>query len=117
MLVEPERSYPSGFFRVGLGADAGIGLRVPVEVTGSMSPGSFKSAARTDPQEVTIKLQGRAFDAPQSFYEAVRLPRRTQFEGREVVLRAQASYKLKFRDLWKAWVDIDESLGIDLSRN
>ena len=114
---EREWSYPSGFFRVGLGAEAGIGLRIPLEVTGSMTPGSFKSAARTEPQRVTINLQGRAFDAPESFYEVVRVPRHLRAGGREVVLKAQASYKLKFRALWKTWVDVDKSHGIDLSRN
>jgi len=114
---EREWDYASGFFRVGLGADANVGLRIPLEVTGSMTPGSFHSAADAGSQRVTLNFRGRAFDAPESFYEAVHLPRHKRLGGKEVVLAVRASYKLKFRALWKTWVDIDKSPGFDLSRH
>lgn len=95
-------SYTSGFFRVTIGGGYGFGLRVPVKVTGDLSPTSIY---RYDTRDYRDDLQGRitaqTLDADEDYYRRTGLSPSKIFRGSEVVLEYQLGFGYKFRALWK----------------
>ncbi len=116
---ETEYRYTSGLFRVHLGGDLGVGLRIPIKVSGRFKPTVVTAeqganAAKT----VTSTFSSRAFDADTSFYAKTLLNSNKWFDGQEIVMEAQAYYSLRFRALWKTWVNVPKTTyGFDFSRD
>lgn len=113
-------SYPSGFFRISLGAGYGIGLRIPIEVKGRFGPTrlDFKSNNSDRPRNVGLRIQANTVDADAAFYRRVGLPAAKVFEGKETVLELKFYYGMKFRALWTDIIHIPKTeMGIDEGKN
>ena len=112
-------NYPSGFFRITLGASYGVGLRIPIEVRGEFSPtrAILKDTANR-PIETTLSVSARAVDGDESFYRDAGIRPGQMFGAKEAVLEARFGYGYKFRALWE---DISSRpfafIGLDCSEN
>ncbi|MGE3907404.1 MAG: hypothetical protein AB7F36_15740 [Reyranellaceae bacterium] len=110
-------NYFSGFFRVSLGAGYGIGLRVPVKVSGTVSPGGVTRRAPVDlPDRVTVRLAGETIDGDSDYFRRTGLESGLVMGGNEFVLNAGFYYGLKFRVFWSDIVHIRRTeVGFDLN--
>lgn len=94
-------NYPSGFFRATFGAGYRFGIRIPIEVSGAVSPERVRRRdARDRSDEVTSRIEVRTLDADAAFYRATGLSNDEVHEGREFLLGAYVLYGWKFRALW-----------------
>jgi hypothetical protein len=112
-------NFPSGFFRLSLGASYGLGLRVPVQVTGSLSPTRIRRSAGVDSQDpIELTLNAQPLDADAAYYSATGLPQEKLFDGREFVLNAQVYYGLRLRALFMNIAYVPRTtFGVDLNQN
>lgn len=112
-------NFPSGFFRLSLGASYGLGLRVPVQVSGTMSPTRIHRSAGVDSQDpVEVSLGAQAFDADASYYRATGLTEGKVFDGHEFVLNAQVYYGLRLRALFMNIAYVPRTtIGVDLNQD
>lgn len=109
-------TFPSGSFRITLGAGYGIGLRVPIVVQGRFGPTEldFKSHFPDRDRNVGMALNVDTLDANADFYRRVGLAPGKVFSGQETVLQLKAYYGLKFRALWSTIVHIPtREIGVD----
>ncbi|MEI6670216.1 MAG: hypothetical protein WCP29_18885 [Acidobacteriota bacterium] len=114
---ERKWKFTSGFFRITLRGHYGIGLRIPIAVSGSVSPTDIKVRNIQD-QVVPIRttLSVNTLDADGRFFREVGLDR-DAFDGKEAVCEAGFGWGLKFRALWSNIVHVrthdiaDFSLG------
>ena len=112
-------NYPSGFFRITLGASYGVGLRIPIEVRGEFSPtrAILKDTANR-PLETTLSVSARAVDGDESFYRDAGIRPGQMFGAKEAVLEARFGYGYKFRVFWE---DISSRpfgfIGLDCSEH
>ncbi len=98
--------YTSGYFRIEAGVGYGFGLRFPIQVSGTLSPTVIQIAGTSELNEnFGATLSARAFNANAAFYREVGLPEREVFDGKEFVMEANAYFTVKFRALWKTWVN------------
>ena len=96
--------------RVNGSASAGAGFRVPFRVKGSVSPKSFTSCGSADPVKAfTTTLSAETVNGSESLYTELGLPAYQAFDGKEVVLQAGASFRLRVRVLGKKI--FDKSIG------
>ncbi|MBM3465437.1 MAG: hypothetical protein FJX76_25370 [Armatimonadetes bacterium] len=94
--------YPSGFFRATLGGGYAVGLRIPIEVSGRLSPTRVAvEDARDAASSVHNQVRARALDANAAFYAASGLPEDLRLQGREAVLEARVGFGYKFRVFWE----------------
>lgn len=112
-------NYPSGFFRISLGAGYGIGLRVPLKIDGHISPGGITRRAPTDHADaLRVTLTGAVLDAAPDFFRRTGLDNDLVMNGDEFVLNAGFYYGLKFNVFWSDVVHIRrQDVGIDLNRD
>ncbi len=110
-------NFPSGFFRITLGASYGLGLRIPIDLKGEVSPTEILTKDVEDkPRNVNTKMEVDTLDAGADFYRRVGLPQSKIFEGKEAVFEAKFGYGYKLRALWDdllhhpfSYIGIDES--------
>ncbi len=111
-------NFPSGFFRITLGASYGLGLRIPIDLKGEVSPTEILTKDVEDkPGVVNTKMEVDTQDADADFYRRVGLPQNLVFEGKEAVFEAKFGYGYKLRALWSddfphkefSYTGIDES--------
>lgn len=112
-------NYPSGFFRITLGAKYGVGLRIPIQVEGEFYPTrAVLKDTRNRSLETTFAMRARAVDGDESFYRDTGIPENLLFGAKEAVLEAQFGFGYKFRALW---TDISSRpfsyFGLDFSEN
>lgn len=113
-------TFPSGSFRITLGAGYGIGLRVPIVVNGRFGPTEldFKNHFPDRDRNVGMALNVDTLDANADFYRRVGLAPGKVFSGQETVLQLKAYYGLKFRALWSTIVHIPtREIGVDFGGN
>lgn len=77
-----------GYFRVKASAWYDYGLRVPVQIKGTLDPTSIRVSGGDQPSEYEVKLEASALDAPKSYYEDVGLKSADVHDGKELVLSA-----------------------------
>lgn len=111
--------YPSGFFRITLGARYGVGLRIPIQVDGEFFPTrALVKDTRDRSIETTLALRARAVDGDAAFYRDAGISNSQLFDAKEAVLEAQFGFGYKFRALW---MDISSRpfsyFGMDFSEN
>lgn len=96
-----------GFFRLSLGASYGVGIRLPMRLSGSASPSTIVSAGdfdRSDHVQTTLRFE--PFDADAAFYRGIGLPQSLVFDGKEFVLEANFYYGLKLNAFGVDWVHV-----------
>lgn len=104
-----------GFFRVTLRAFAGVGLRVPIEVTGKLSPSRIDRTGPDDADEAyKVQLQARTLDGDKSYYTRAGMPNHLLFDGNEAFLtmgygRGYKLHILGWDALYKPYTE--ESIG------
>jgi hypothetical protein len=77
-----------GYFRVKASAWYDYGLRVPVQIKGTLDPTNIRVTGGDKPSEYEVKLEASALDAPKSYYEDVGLKSADVHDGKELVLSA-----------------------------
>jgi hypothetical protein len=77
-----------GYFRVKASAWYDYGLRVPVQIKGTLDPTNIHVSGGDRPSEYEVKLEASALDAPKSYYEDVGLKSADVHDGKELVLSA-----------------------------
>ncbi|MFN8091080.1 MAG: hypothetical protein U0599_02410 [Vicinamibacteria bacterium] len=111
--------FPSGFFRLTLRGHYGFGLRIPIAITGAVSPTQVLVKDRGD-QVVPARasLTATTLDADAAFYEEVGL-RGQSFGGKEAVCEAGFGWGMKFRALWMDIVHVPtrDVAGFDLGQD
>lgn len=112
-------NYPSGFFRITLGARYGVGLRIPIKVDGNFSPTrALVKDTRNRPIETTLSIRARAVDGDEAFYKDAGISQNQMFDAKEAVLEAQFGFGYKFRALWTNISDRPFSyIGMDFSKD
>ena len=112
-------SYPSGFFRITLGASYGVGLRIPIQVDGTFSPTrAIVRDTANRPIRTTLSVSARAVDGDAAFYRDAGIPEGQLFGAKEAVLEARFGFGYKFRALWEDISSRDFSyIGLDESRD
>jgi len=112
-------SFPSGSFRITLRGHYGIGLRIPIAVSGSLSPTAVTvKDSRDQVVPVRANVSVRTLDADPDFYSQVGL-RNDRFAGKEAVCEAAFGWGLKFRALWSdiVFVRVHDVANLSLSQN
>ena len=105
-------NFPSGFARITLGASYGIGLRVPVRVSGEVGPAMVVVKDPADrPFDLVASVRAEPVNGNAEFYSSTRLPDSQVFDGKEAVIRFEFLYGYRFRALWtnllyKRWTTI-----------
>jgi hypothetical protein len=104
--------YPSGFFRITLGASYGLGFRAPILVQGVIAPHRVEVRDNHDhPFDLLSKVSASTRNMNADFYRATGLPASKVFEGKELVCEFQFLYGYKLRAFWtdilhKKWTTI-----------
>ncbi|MCP5051840.1 MAG: hypothetical protein GY940_32030 [bacterium] len=94
-------NFPSGFFRVTLGAGYGIGLRIPIKVNGTLYPTLIEVKDTRDRAiAMGTRLKAVPLNAGSGFYRDTGLPQSKVFDGKEAVLEAEFGYGFKLRAVW-----------------
>ncbi|MCA9613951.1 MAG: hypothetical protein KC586_14440 [Myxococcales bacterium] len=115
---ERKWSFPSGYLKVGASASYGLGVRIPIMLRATMDPTHMVRRGMPNEDWVDVVVNARTLDAGSSHYTATGLPNNELFDNDEFVLHLGFGYKVKFRALWKNWIDIDEYRDlIDESRD
>jgi len=100
--------YPSGFFRISLGASYGIGCRIPIQVDGKVFPTQIRvNDVEDKPVEFKTDIQVQTLNADTQFYRRAGLPENLLFDGKEAVLEASFGFGMKLRALWTDILPID----------
>ncbi len=109
-------SYPTGFFRITLGAGYGVGLRIPMKLAGELDrPFTIMAPEDKARSFVTEVHVDGPLSADAGFYRKAGLPDRQVFEGKEFILEAHAKAGLKFRVFWTDIFHISKEFGFDES--
>lgn len=99
---EKRWNFPSGFFRLTVGASYGIGFRIPIDVQGEVSPTEITVRGDDDgSRAMTTKIKTEIKDADANFYKEVGVPHDLIFDGHEAVLKVEFGYGYRFRALWQ----------------
>lgn len=94
-------NYPSGFFRITLGASYAVGLRIPIEVEGRYAPARITRRDNRDQEDQPqLRLEVRTLDGDAAFYRRTGLDDDLIASGHELALEARAYWGLKFRVFW-----------------
>lgn len=99
---ERKWTYPSGYFRLTLGAGYAFGYRIPMEATATVEPTNGYIADYSD-KKVIIGTVGsiRTVNGNANFYRRAGLPNNLVQGGDELLLEANVGWGYKFRALWK----------------
>lgn len=85
-----------GWLRLSLGYGVGLGLRLPVEIEGRVSPTQIERSAPECPEhDIRLKLKARPLDAAADYYRSRGLPAQQIFDGEEFVLQAGTTLSFK----------------------
>lgn len=107
-----------GYFRVKASAWYDYGLRVPVQITGTLTPTSIQVTGGDKPSEFEVELKASALDAAKSYYEDLGLKSADLHDGKELVLSAGLQITFTLHVLG---TDINERLpkndAFDFSQN
>ncbi|MGC4089495.1 MAG: hypothetical protein QM756_16715 [Polyangiaceae bacterium] len=102
------------------GASYGVGLRIPIEVTGSMTPTKIEHVGDSTDFDSTFSstLSANVIDADADFYEEAGLSSVDVQEGKELVLNAEAHVTIDV-DLFglKIQETLPHGFGMDDGRN
>jgi hypothetical protein len=94
--------YPSGFFRLSLGAGYGFGLRIPIKARGLVEPTQMSGSGERDSTvPYRSEVSAGTIDADVDFYARTGLPQNQIYGGKEALFELQFYYGYKFRALWK----------------
>jgi hypothetical protein len=110
--------FPSGYFRLTLGAGFAFGYRVPVVADATVEP-TYGLIQDTADKRVVIATRSsvRTVNAGSAFYERAGLPASQVQGGDELLLAANVGWGYKFRALWK---DLAQqpytAIGVSLSQ-
>lgn len=100
-IWEESWKFPSGHLIVRFHAWYEFGLRVPVEIKGTLAPDTLKYRDTADkPQEFEVTLSARTFDAPAAFYSDVGLARDLILDGQEFALGAGFDLTIDVKAGW-----------------
>lgn len=89
-----------GFFRLTLRAYAGVGLRVPIEVSGQLQPSLIQRTGPTDQEDAyKVQIKARTLDANKDFYKRAGMPNHHLFEGKEAFMTMGYGYGYKLHVL------------------
>jgi hypothetical protein len=99
---ERKWSYPSGFFRLTLGAGYAFGYRVPVVAEATVEPTRGYIQDYSDKKVIIgTKAKVKAINGNAAFYQRAGLNANQVKGGDELLLEANVGYGYKFRALWK----------------
>ena len=109
------------YFKITAEAGYAFGLRIPVEVTGTLKPTKITTRLGTDKAcDYKVELKARAFDANKQFYKDTGLSSKEAFDGDEFVMEADAFLKIDLVAGWgtiKIHERIPKKLGVDWSKD
>ncbi len=108
--------FPSGFFRIRAGAYYAFGLRIPIKVTGTMTPTQIVQSARADrdaDSTFATTIEAKVFDAGENFYANAGVPSNELYEAKELVIEAGAYVNLRLSAGW-GLIDINETIPNNL---
>lgn len=77
-----------GYFRVKASAWYDYGLRVPMQIKGTLDPTNIHVSGGDQDSEFQVKLEGSVLDAPKSYYQELGLSNADLHDGKELVLSA-----------------------------
>lgn len=99
--------FTSGLLRVHTGAWAGLGLRIPIIVEGTVNPTRTTVNRPTDAEtSFHVQLKAYTVDGDTQFYKDAGLSAGKAFRGEEFLCSLGYSYGLKLRALWTDLVNI-----------
>lgn len=94
-------NFPSGFFRITLGAGISIGLRAPIEVSGSYTPAHVQRRDDRDREDaVKLSFNAETVDGSAQFYRSTGLDRELVSDGQEFVFEFDLYFGYRLRALW-----------------
>jgi hypothetical protein len=98
---------------VGLHGDYAWGIRMPIQVTGSIDPAEIVHVGNTDDlaSNFHTELSVDVFDADADFYEAAGVPNDEIQKGQELVANADAEVKIKISVFGNVVVDAELPKG------
>jgi len=99
---ERKWEFPTGYFRITLGAGYAFGYRVPLVASASIEPTKAYIQDYSD-KKVIIGVAGKVetVNGSKNFYRRVGLPDSQLKDGKELLLEANVGYGYKLRALWK----------------
>jgi hypothetical protein len=116
---ERKWEFPSGYFRITLGAGYAFGYRVPLVVSANIEPTRAYLQDYSD-KKVVIGVSGKVetVDGSSNFYRRVGLSDSQLNGGRELLLEANVGYGYKLRALWKTRLYRPyTAIGVSYSQN
>jgi len=116
---ERKWSFPSGFFRITLGAGYGFGYRIPVEARASIEPTrGFIQDYADKTMTAVADARVRTVDGNAAYFERAGLSGPEVQNGRELLLEAYVGWGYKLRALWKTLAHRPyQAIGVDLSQS
>ncbi len=85
-----------GFFRLTVGAHAGFGIRIPIQVNGKIKPANIVHRDFKDKNDhFDVEMSAKTFDAPSAYYTKVGVPSYEIFNGNEAFASMGAGYGYK----------------------
>lgn len=94
-------NFPSGFFRITLGASIIVGLRAPIEVSGSYTPAHVERRDHRDREDaVKLSVHAKTSDGDAQLYRSTGLDRDLVADGKEFVLEFDLYFGYRLRALW-----------------
>jgi len=116
---ERKWEFPTGYFRITLGAGYAFGYRVPLVATASIEPTKAYIQDYSD-KKVIIGVAGKleTVNGSKNYYKRVGLPANQLKNGKELLLEANVGYGYKLRALWKTRLYRPyTAIGISYSQN
>ncbi len=116
---ERKWTFPSGYFRLTVGAGYAVGYRIPLLATARVGPTTGYIRDYAD-KKVTIGAAAtvKTLDAPADFYKRAGLAGEHAQAGRELLLEANVGWGYKFRALWKDILHRPyTAIGVSYSQN
>jgi hypothetical protein len=111
---EEEWEFPSGSFNISAGAWYAFGLRIPIEVTATVTPTMITNSGSMDQTTpFTTTLNAKTLDGGTSFYRDTGLPESQIYDGKELVIEAGAYVTLRLTAGWGA-IKINETIPKNL---
>ena len=111
-------NYCSGFFRITLMGSYGIGMRIPIEVSGELHPTNiFIKDIQDHPTKVHHSVGARALNADAKFYRDAGLSNDLIFDGNEGVLQVRFGWGCRFRVFWTNVYHNPNSWDLDFDHN
>jgi hypothetical protein len=104
--VEKRWDFAVGFFKVELYLSYALGMRIPIQLTGTLNPTTISVQGAKDlTVPATARFSAAVLDADEAFYRDAGVPATQVLEGHEFVEEGRASVDVELKVLGKKMLD------------